>query len=87
MGKFVIGLRTDVRSPMEIQQTILGACIFSQHINPPIHIPLHTLKNSGRNQQIAFLVKMIDAAVKNAGISHQHALPEYAKNNPIFSPF
>ena len=86
MGKFVIGLRTDVRSPYGTPIDNFGGMHFfpayqtNQFI--PHYMPSKTPKE--RNDQMSSLVQIIDTTIKNTGISHANTIPEYAKINPNF---
>ena len=84
MGKFVIGLRTDVRSPYGIPTDNFGGMHFF-----PAHQTHHFIRHympaktpEERNEQMNSLVQKIDNTIKNAGIIHSNTIPEYARNNP-----
>jgi nucleoside 2-deoxyribosyltransferase len=88
MGKFVIGLRTDVRSPYGAPTDSFGGMHFfpayqaSQFIFH--YMPSKTPEE--RREQMVSLVQRIDNAIKNAGITHADTIPEYARNNPNLQP-
>jgi len=88
MGKFVIGLRTDVRSPYGA----LGDNFAGMHFFPAYqthqflqhHISSKT--PAERDEQMSSLVQRIDTTIKDAGISHQNTIPEYVRINPNLQP-
>lgn len=88
MGKFVLGLRTDVRSPYGTPTDNFGGMHFfpayQTHQFIPHYMPSKTPKE--RNEQMSSLVQRIDKTIKDAGISHTDTIPEYARNNPNLQP-
>lgn len=88
IGKFVIGLRTDVRSPYGTPDDNFGGMHFfpayQSHNYISHYMPSKTPQE--RDEQMSSLVKRIDSAIKDAGISHQEDIPDYAKNNPNLNP-
>lgn len=88
MGKFVIGLRTDVRSPYGTSNdNFRGMHLFpayQSNIFIPHYMPSKTPKE--REQQMTSLVQKIHQTILEAKISHQEEIPSYVKQNPNLSP-
>jgi len=88
MGKFVIGLRTDVRSPYGAPSDNFGGMHFfpayQSHAFISHYISSKTPKE--RNSQMSSLVKKIHQTIKNSGRSNQARIPDYIKNNPNLKP-
>lgn len=88
MGKYVIGLRTDVRSPYGIPTDNFGGMHFFPAYQTrqflPHYMPSKTPEE--RNEQMSSLVQRIDTTIKNAGITHTDTISEYVLNNPNFQP-
>ncbi|MEK6848775.1 MAG: nucleoside 2-deoxyribosyltransferase [Nanoarchaeota archaeon] len=88
MGKFVIGLRTDVRSPYGNLTDIFGG----MHFFPTYQthkLLLHRMpskKPLERDEQMNSLIQKIGVTIRNEGISHQGTIPDYARNNPNLQP-
>ncbi len=84
MGKFVIGLRTDVRSPYGAPTDNLQGIHFFPayqcHKFISHHMPSKTPKQ--RDQEINSLIRKIDSTIQDAKITPQETIPDYAKNNP-----
>jgi nucleoside 2-deoxyribosyltransferase len=84
MGKFIIGLRTDVRSPYGTPTDSFGGMHFfpayQTHQFISHHMPSKTPKE--RDEQMKNIIQSIDMIIKTAGISHQDRIPDYAINNP-----
>lgn len=83
MGKFVIGLRTDVRSPYGMPTDNFGGMHFFPVYQTDRFIshymPSKTPKE--RKNQMNSLVKKIDSTIKDANISPQKTIPNYVSNN------
>ncbi|MEA3248624.1 MAG: nucleoside 2-deoxyribosyltransferase [Nanoarchaeota archaeon] len=88
MGKFVIGLRTDVRSPYGIPTDNFGGMHFfpAYQTHQFIHHYMPSKTPEERNEQMSSLVQRIDNTIKTAGITHINTIPKYAKNNPNLQP-
>ncbi len=88
MGKFVIGLRTDVRSPYGTPNGNFGGMHFfpayQSHKFIFHYMPSKTPKE--REQQMDSLVQKIHQSIQSAGISHQEEIPDYARQNPNLYP-
>ncbi len=88
MGKFVIGLRTDIRSPYGTPMDNFGGMHFfpayQTHQFIFHYMPSKTPEE--RNNQMSSLIQRIDNTIKNAKISPSDKLPEYARNNPNLQP-
>jgi len=86
MGKFVIGFRTDVRSPYGTPRDKFGG----MHFFPPYQchkfISHHMLSETPekRENEMSSLVKKVHQSIQDAGIIHPENIPDYAKNNPEF---
>ncbi|MCE5214268.1 MAG: nucleoside 2-deoxyribosyltransferase [Methanobacterium sp.] len=84
MGKFVIGVRTDVRSPYGSSNNIFGGMHFfsayQSHIFITHYMPCCT--PAEREIQMDKLISKIDKTIKDAKITHQNELPDYAQFNP-----
>ena len=84
IGKFVIGLRTDVRSPYGMPNNCFGGMHFfpayQTHRFLQFYMPSKT--PAERDEQMNSLVQKIHSIIKEAGVSHQEKIPEYARNNP-----
>lgn len=88
MGKFVLGLRTDVRSPYGTPTDNFGGMHFFPAYQTHQFI-LHYMPSKTpeeRNEQMSSLVQRIDNTIKTAGITHIDTIPEYARNNPNLQP-
>lgn len=88
MGKFVIGLRTDVRSPYGTPNDNFGGIHFfpayQSHEFISHYMSAKTPKE--REEQMGSLVQKIHQSIQNAGISHSERIPNYAKHNPHLQP-
>jgi len=84
MGKFVLGFRTDVRSPYGKTDDKYGG----MHFFPAYqcqkfirhYIPSRTPEE--RESQFSSFVIKIDDAIQEAGIQHKDELPDHALSNP-----
>ncbi len=82
MGKFVIGLRTDIRRPYPTEN-IGGMHTFPAYqTHQVIHHYMPSKTPEERNNQMSSLVQKICNTIKNANITHTDTIPEYARNNP-----
>jgi len=88
MGKFVIGLRTDVRSPYGLSTDNFGGMHFFPAYQTHKFIPHHMTSKTPeeRNEQMNSLVQRIDKTIKNARITHVDTISEYARSNPNLQP-
>lgn len=88
MGKFVIGLRTDQRSPYGRPDDYYGAMHFfpvhQTHRFISHYMPSRTPEE--REDQMDVLVKKIDEIIREYDISHQELIPDYARDNPNLKP-
>jgi nucleoside 2-deoxyribosyltransferase len=84
MGKLVIGMKTDVRSPYGSPDDRFGGMHFFPAYQCDVfishHMPSKTPKE--REQQFSSLVQIIDETIKNSGIAHREEIPDYATLNP-----
>ncbi len=84
MGKFVIGLRTDVRSPYGSPKNNFGGMHFfpayQSHEFISHYMPSKTPEE--REKQMSSLVQKIHQSIQNADISPQKVIPDYVKRNP-----
>jgi len=84
MGKFVIGLRTDVRSPYGTPKDNFGGMHFfpayQAHQFLSHYMPSKTPEE--REEQMSSLVQIIHSTIQEAGISHHETIPNYVTNNP-----
>lgn len=87
MGKFVLGYRTDVRSPYGTPDSFMGGMHFFPGFQTDYLIKHQILARDPkeRNEQINSLVDKIDNRIKESGIYHQERLPDYARKNPKIS--
>ncbi len=87
MGKFVIGFRTDVRSPYgALDESFGGMHFFPAYQSRAFishHMPSKTPEE--RVKQMGAFVEKIDLAIESAEIVHQESPPDYVKNNPHMS--
>ncbi len=88
MGKFVIGLRTDVRSPYGTSNDNFGGMHFFPAYQCHRFIQDHiTFKTpSEREEQINSLIQKIHQTIQKAEISHNESIPDYVRNNPNLHP-
>ncbi|MFA0832590.1 MAG: hypothetical protein ACC609_01115 [Methanobacterium formicicum] len=88
MGKFVIGIRTDTRSPYGSPDDDYGAMhffpAFQTHRFISHYMPSRTPQE--RETQIDDLALKIHDIVMEAKVSHQDILPDYATDNPNLKP-
>lgn len=84
MGKYVIGLRTDVRSPYGSRDNIFGGMHFFSSFQSQRFISHHMSCStaSTRELQMDKLINKIDKTIEDAGLTHQYKLPDYALVNP-----
>ena len=84
MGKFVIGLRTDVRSPYgSLEDAFRGMHFFPAYqAHRFIYHSMPSRTHEERKEQIRSLVDRIHRVIEEEGISHQETLPDYATQNP-----
>lgn len=87
MGKLVIGLRTDVRTPYgNTNDSFKGMHFFPAFQTKKFishYMPSKTPNE--REEQMSSLIKKIDSTIQEAEITHQNSVPCYAKNNPEIS--
>lgn len=84
MGKFVIGVRTDVRSPYGVSEDNFGGMHFFPAYQSHDFI-LHDMSArtpEERKTQMNSLVQKVHQSIQNAEISHSETLPKYVKDNP-----
>ena len=88
MGKFVIGLRTDVRSPYGNPDSDLKGMHFfpAYQSNKFISYYMPAKNPKEREEQMSFLIEKIDQTINEECLSHQNRLPDYAIKNPQISP-
>lgn len=88
MGKFVIGLRTDVRSPYGTPNDDFWGMHFfpAYQSNEFISHYMSSKTPEERESQMASLVQKIHQSIQNAEISHQETIPDYVKQNPNLYP-
>ena len=83
MGKFIIGLRTDIRSPYGAPNDNFGGMHFfpayQTHRFISYYMPSKT--PAERDEQMNSLIQRIHSTIKEADVSHQETIPEYARNN------
>ncbi len=88
MGKFVIGLRTDVRSPYGMPNDNFGGMHFfpayQTHQFLSHYMPSKTPVE--RDEQMNSLIQKIHSKISDANIYHQETIPDYIKNNPNLQP-
>jgi len=88
IGKFIIGLRTDIRSPYGASDGNFGGMHFfpayQTHQFLLDYMPSRT--PAERNEQMSSLVQKIHSTISKAGISHQETIPDYVKDNPNLQP-
>ncbi len=84
MGKYVIGLRTDVRSPYGNRDGIFGGMHFFSAFQSQRFISHHMscCTTSERELQMDKLIYKIDKTIEDAELTHQYKLPDYALVNP-----
>jgi nucleoside 2-deoxyribosyltransferase len=84
MGKFVLGLRTDVRSPYgPANGDYKGMHFFPAYQSNKFIFKHMTAKNpKEREDEMNSLVQKVDLKIQSSGISHQDVLPDYARKNP-----
>ena len=84
MGKFIIGLRTDVRSPYGSPNDNFGGMhffpLYQAHKFILHSMPSKTPKE--REEQMNSLVQKVHKSIQDAKISHKEAIPDYVKHNP-----
>lgn len=84
MGKFVIGIRTDIRSPYGNPDDDYGAMhffpVYQTHRFISHYMPSRTPEE--REAQMDDLVLKIHDNISAAEISHQEIIPDYANVNP-----
>jgi nucleoside 2-deoxyribosyltransferase len=87
MGKFNIGIRTDVRSPYGPSENRFGGMhffpayqwdVFLRH-----YMPCKTCLEG--HKQMDALTRKIDEEIKHSGVKHKQGLPDYAIQNPIIA--
>lgn len=84
MGKYVIGLRTDVRSPYGTPSDNFGGMHFfpAYQTHQFISHYMPSKNPEERTEEMSSLIQRIDTAIKKAEISEKDTIPEYARNNP-----
>lgn len=84
MGKYVLGIRTDVRNPYATSQDNLGGIHFfpAYQADKILRYQMPSKTPSTREEEITALVEKIDASIKEAGITYKNNIPEYVINNP-----
>ncbi|MEK6760538.1 MAG: nucleoside 2-deoxyribosyltransferase [Nanoarchaeota archaeon] len=84
IGKFIVGFRTDVRSPYGSLEDRFGGMHFfpAYQTNHFIIQNIPSKKRDEGEKQINLLVQKIDSAIKKSGVSHEENLPAYVKQNP-----
>ncbi len=87
MGKYVIGHRTDARSPYGGSSDPLGGIHFFPAYQCDdfirLHMPCQTTREA--DNQMMHLVNSIHKVIENAGIVQNKPLPDYALSNPHIS--
>ena len=88
MGKFVIGLRTDVRTPYGTPNENFGGMHFfpAYQSHQFLSHYMGSKTPEERGEQMSSLVQRIHSTIREAEISHQESIPDYAKNNPNLQP-
>lgn len=88
IGKFVIGLRTDVRSPYGTPNDNFGGMHFfpAYQTHRFLSHYMSSKTPAERDEQMSSLVQRINSTISEAGISHQETIPDYSKNNPNLQP-
>ncbi|MCK5149565.1 nucleoside 2-deoxyribosyltransferase [Candidatus Pacearchaeota archaeon] len=88
MGKFVIGLRTDIRSPYGAPNDNFGGMHFfpayQSHEFISHYMPSKTPEE--RESQMGFFIQRIHQLIQDTEISPQKVIPNYVKNNPNLYP-
>jgi hypothetical protein len=88
MGKLVIGLRTDLKSPYGRTDDDYEAMHFfpayQTHRFISYCVPSRTPEE--REAQIDALASKIHDIIIEAEVSHQEIIPDYARNNPNLEP-
>ncbi|WP_321421821.1 hypothetical protein [uncultured Methanobacterium sp.] len=88
MGKFVVGIRTDIRSPYGRPDDDYGAMhffpAFQTHRFISHYMPSRTPEE--RDTQIEDLALKIHDTIMEAKVSHQETIPDYATDNPNLKP-
>lgn len=84
MDKFIIGLRTDVRSPYGSALDALKGMHFfpAYQCNKFISHYMPCKNPVEREEQFTSLVHKIDKTIRESGIQHKDELPTYASSNP-----
>jgi nucleoside 2-deoxyribosyltransferase len=88
MGKFIIGLRTDVRSPYGAPNDNFKGMHFFPALQTHKFISHYVSSKTPkeREEQMNSLVQKIHTEIQSAGISHKETTPEYVKSNPNIYP-
>jgi nucleoside 2-deoxyribosyltransferase len=84
MGKLVIGLRTDVRTPYGGPGDCFGGMhsfpVYQAHIIISHYMPCRT--PAERESQMDVLTRKIHETILNEELIHQEDIPDYARSNP-----
>lgn len=84
MGKFVIGLRTDIRSPYGRVEDLFGGThffpVYQSHRYISHYMPSRT--SAERESQMDLLISKIHRTIQEAGISRQEEIPDHVLDNP-----